>query len=64
MHNELDEINGIWEEFYNWEIPEWVKDEVSEMEGAPLKNDEEVDRNVEPNEVEYQGAIQEEPSKD
>ena len=27
--NELDEINGIWKEFENWEIPQWVIDEVA-----------------------------------
>lgn len=61
--NELDEINGVWEEFYNWEVPAWVKNEVLEMESELLVKDEEVNRNVEPNEVEYQGTIQEESSK-
>lgn len=26
--NELDEINGIWQEFCDWKIPQWVIDEV------------------------------------
>lgn len=26
--NELDEVNGIWQEFDEWEIPEWVQVEV------------------------------------
>lgn len=26
--NELEEINGIWEEFSKWEVPEWVEKEV------------------------------------
>jgi len=30
--NELDEINGIWEEFQNWSIPAWVKEEVEKEE--------------------------------
>lgn len=27
--NELEEINQIWEEFSNWEIPTWVKDKIN-----------------------------------
>lgn len=30
--HELDEINEIWVEFENWEVPTWVKDEISEEE--------------------------------
>lgn len=30
--NELEEINGIWEEFFKWSIPEWVKNEVALIE--------------------------------
>ena len=30
--NELEEINSIWEEFENWEIPTWVLKEVEDNE--------------------------------
>ena len=26
--NELEEVNGIWEEFKQWEVPDWVEKEV------------------------------------
>lgn len=29
--NELDEINQIWHEFAQWEIPDWVSKEVTEL---------------------------------
>ena len=38
--NELEEINGIWEEFEKWEVPEWVREEVEENEKQEVVEDE------------------------
>lgn len=32
--NELEEVNGIWEEFKQWQVPEWVEKDV-EMNNMP-----------------------------
>ena len=43
--NELEEVNGIWEEFKQWEVPDWVEKEVEannlpeEIEYAQPKQD-------------------------
>jgi len=37
--NELEEINQIWREFENWEIPQWAKNEVEEMNEQVKKTD-------------------------
>lgn len=51
--NELDEINQIWYEFTNWEIPEWVKDEVADLEKELL----EVNKNEQYKDVIDCGAV-------
>lgn len=41
--NELDIINEIWREFHLWEVPQWVKnemDELNEEENKEVKNEE------------------------
>ena len=37
--NELDEINEIWQEFKDWSIPQWVKDEVERMNNRSSKTE-------------------------
>lgn len=37
--NELEEINGIWEEFEKWEVPEWIVREVEDNEKEDKFND-------------------------
>ena len=35
--NELDEVNNIWKEFQDWNIPEWVKEAVSKSENETIE---------------------------
>lgn len=35
--NELEELNGIWTEFKNWKIPEWIIKEVEEVNNEEPK---------------------------
>lgn len=59
--NELDEINEIWREFKEWKVPQWVIDEVNELdekkeaeknEQREEINDSGADIQIEQNEVE------------
>lgn len=38
--NELDEINEIWTEFASWDIPQWVKSDLSKMNDTEVNNGE------------------------
>jgi len=38
--NDLDEINEIWTEFTNWEIPDWVLEEIKKLNNEKEVNDE------------------------
>lgn len=41
--NELDEINQIWHEFTTWDIPDWVKAEVTEHNESEVTDEERKD---------------------
>jgi len=41
--NELEEINSIWEEFYNWEIPNHIVNEIKLIEKSSFISKEEFD---------------------
>ena len=43
--NELDEINQIWHEFAQWEIPEWVSKEVEELNNEDIEEEANYGRN-------------------
>lgn len=40
--NELEEVNSIWEEFFDWEVPEWVIKEVEENNLPDVSENEDV----------------------
>lgn len=59
--NELEEINNIWREFENWEVPEWVIKEVENQEIEELKIDKETSN--EESTINNGTVVQEESSK-
>ena len=44
--NELEEVNGIWEEFNQWQVPEWVEKDV-EMNNMPEDLEDEQPKQIE-----------------
>lgn len=44
--NELEEVNGIWEEFKQWQVPEWVEKDV-EMNNMPEDLEDEQPKQIE-----------------
>lgn len=60
--NELDEINTIWKEFNDWEVPDWVKKEVEENENLIKEQMEDCGDEPETT-IDTGTAIQEEPTQ-
>lgn len=60
--NELDEINGVWKEFKDWDIPEWVKVEVEELENLKIDLNTQEEENEQEREdgIDCRTALQEE----
>lgn len=58
--NELEEINGIWEEFASWEIPSWVLKEVEDNEKQENLEEEPQEKKEEATQQEFKEPIFEE----
>ena len=57
--NELEEINGIWDEFEKWDVPEWVIKEVEDS-NKPKEEAKEIIKKEKENEKILLGYIKEE----
>ena len=59
--NELEEVNGIWEEFKQWQVPEWVEKDVEmnnmpeDLEDEQPKQTEKVEEEIPKEDIEIEG---------
>lgn len=59
--NELEEVNGIWEEFKQWQVPEWVEKDVEmnnmpeDLEDEQPKQTEKVEEETPKEDIEIEG---------
>lgn len=62
--NELEEVNGIWEEFKQWQVPEWVVKDVEmnnmpeDLEDEQSKQTEKVEEETPKEDIEIEGPCE------
>lgn len=62
--NELEEVNGIWEEFKQWQVPEWVEKDVEmnnmpeDLEDEKSKQTEKVEEETPKEDIEIEGPCE------
>ena len=62
--NELEEVNGIWEEFKQWQVPEWVEKDVEmnnmpeDLEDEQPKQTEKVEEETPKEDIEIEGPCE------
>lgn len=62
--NELEEVNGIWEEFKQWKVPEWVEKDVEmnnmpeDLEDEQSKQTEKVEEETPKEDIEIEGPCE------